>query len=67
MQQGEFAWTRRYDTNGWLDFLQTHSDHQTLPPARRRRLLDAVAQALEELGGSFEMPYAAMLVSARRR
>ncbi len=62
-----FDWTRRYDTAAWLDFLQTHSDHQTLARERLRRLLDAVAHALEELGGSFEMSYATMLVSARRR
>jgi SAM-dependent methyltransferase len=63
----EFAWSRRYDTAGWLDFLRTHSDHQTLPAKRQQRLLDAVAQALDELGGSFEMPYTTKLVSARRR
>lgn len=61
-----FGWRRRYTTAGWLDFLQTHSDHQTLPPERRERLLGAIAAALEDLGGSFEMHYAAMLVSARR-
>ncbi len=62
-----FDWSRRYDTAGWLDFLQTHSDHQTLPSERLRRLLDAVAGAIDELGGAFEMSYATMLVSARRR
>lgn len=62
-----FEWRRRYDTAGWLDFLQTHSDHQTLAPERLRRLLDAVAGAIDELGGAFEMSYATMLVSARRR
>ncbi len=66
-QTRTFDWTRRYDTAGWLDFLQTHSDHQTLPRERLRRLLDAVATALDELGGSFQMSYATTLVSARRR
>jgi SAM-dependent methyltransferase len=63
----EFAWSKRYDTAGWLDFLRTHSDHQTLPAQRLKRLLDAVATALDELGGSFEMTYTTMLVSASRR
>jgi SAM-dependent methyltransferase len=67
VQTREFAWSRRYETAGWLDFLRTHSDHQTLPPERLRRLLDAVAQALDGLGGSFEMHYTTKLVSARRR
>ncbi|HEX8714546.1 MAG TPA: class I SAM-dependent methyltransferase [Solirubrobacteraceae bacterium] len=62
-----FEWSKRYDTAGWLDFLQTHSDHQTLAPERLRRLLDDVARALEQLGGAFEMSYATTLISARRR
>jgi SAM-dependent methyltransferase len=66
-QMREFVWQRRYDTAGWLDFLRTHSDHQTLPPERLQRLLDAVAGALDELGGSFEMSYTTKLVSTRRR
>jgi SAM-dependent methyltransferase len=62
-----FAWHRRYDTAGWLDHLQTHSDHQTLPPERLERLLTAVAGAVEELGGAFEMPYETVLVLASRK
>jgi SAM-dependent methyltransferase len=67
VQTREFAWSKHYDTAGWLEFLRTHSDHQTLPEPRLKRLLDAVAQALDELGGSFEMTYTTMLVSASRR
>jgi SAM-dependent methyltransferase len=62
-----FAWTRTHDTAQWLALLQTHSDHQALAPARRERLLQAVGEAVESVGGSFEMPYEAILVSARRR
>jgi SAM-dependent methyltransferase len=62
-----FAWTRTHDTAQWLELLQTHSDHQALAPARRERLLQAVGEAVESVGGSFEMPYEAILVSARRR
>ncbi len=65
VEQREFGWKRTYKTAEWLEFLLTHSDHQTLPPGRRERLLDAVGAALEELGGSFEMSYRAMLVTAR--
>jgi SAM-dependent methyltransferase len=66
-QTRRFEWSRRYDTTGWLDFLRTHSDHQTLAPERLARLLDAVAGAIDELGGAFETSYATMLISARRR
>jgi SAM-dependent methyltransferase len=66
-QTRDFNWSRHYDTAGWLDVLRTHSDHQTLPRERLQRLLDAVAHALDDLGGSFDMPYTTKLVSARRR
>lgn len=62
-----FRWSRRYETAAWLDFLRTHSDHQALAQPRRERLLGAIAEALDGLGGSFEMPYDTVLVRARRR
>lgn len=62
-----FTWTQTYDTAAWIDFLRTHSDHQTLPPPQRESLLGAVAEAVESIGGSFEMAHRTVLVSARRR
>jgi SAM-dependent methyltransferase len=62
-----FAWTRTHDTAQWLALLQTHSDHQALAPARLQQLLQAVGEAIESVGGSFEMPYEAILVNAVRR
>ena len=65
-ETARYAWSQLYDTAGWLEQLTTHSDHQALPTAQRERLLDAVGEALDAAGGSFEMPYATVLVSARR-
>ena len=59
-----WSWTRAYTTEQWLELLLTHSDHQTLPAARRDRLIDAVGQTLDQLGGAFEMIYETHLVSA---
>ena len=61
-----FPWTERYDAAGWCELLATHSDHLTMPAARRDRLLDAVDQAIASVGGSLVMPYEATLVEARR-
>jgi SAM-dependent methyltransferase len=61
-----FCWSRNYDTAGWLELLQTHSDHHGLPPAQRERLLAAIGEAIDTIGGSFEMPYETVLVRARR-
>jgi len=66
-QESWFAWWRSYDSAGWVDLLRTHSDHQIMPQARLERLLDAVAEAIDSLGGSFEMRLDTVLVSARAR
>ncbi len=66
-ERASFPWSRRYETAGWLDHLRTHSDHQTLPAARRERLLGEIGAQLDAMGGAFEMPYRTVLVSARRR
>jgi SAM-dependent methyltransferase len=62
-----YPWARTYDTASWLEYLRSHSDHSTLPAARRERLLAALGEAIERLGGSFEVTYEAVLISARRR
>jgi SAM-dependent methyltransferase len=67
VETARFPWSKRYDTAGWLEQLATHSDHHALAPAQRQRLLKAVGEAIDAIGGSFEMPYATVLVSARRR
>jgi SAM-dependent methyltransferase len=62
-----FPWTRTYDSASWLAFLRSHSDHQTLPVPRRERLLAALGEAIDGVGGEFEVAYETVLVSARRR
>jgi SAM-dependent methyltransferase len=62
-----YAWSRTHDTQQWLEILQTHSDHQALAPAQLKQLLAEVGAAVDSIGGSFEMPYQAILVSALRR
>lgn len=62
-----YAWQQTHTTAEWLEILQTHSDHQALPIDQRERLLDAIGEAVDSLGGSFELPYEAILVTARRR
>jgi SAM-dependent methyltransferase len=65
-QRRTFPWSKTYDTASWLEQLETHSDHRSLAPERRERLLSAVGEAIDTLGGSFEMPYETILISAVR-
>jgi hypothetical protein len=61
-----FPWHKTSETGEWLEHLESHSDHAALPAPRREALLDAVGEAIDGLGGSFEMAYETVLVSARR-
>jgi SAM-dependent methyltransferase len=61
-----FGWSKTYRTAEWVDHISTHSDHQALGPERLQRLLEAVADAIGQLGGSFEIPYQTILLTARR-
>lgn len=61
-----FAWTRTYTRDEWLDQLPTHSDHAAMPPADLQRLMAEVGAVIDGLGGSFEMSYSTLLLSATR-
>lgn len=54
-----------YTTQAWIEHLPTHSDHATLDPNRRARLLAAAEEVIAGLGGSFVMHYDCWLVEAR--
>ena len=62
-----FTWSRRYTRAQWLDQLPTHSDHARLSPPVLAELLDAVGEAIDALGGDFEMAYSTTLLTAARR
>jgi SAM-dependent methyltransferase len=66
-ETSKYAWRQTHTTAEWLEILQTHSDHQALPIDQRERLLRAIGEAIDSIGGSFEMPYEAILVTAQRR
>jgi hypothetical protein len=61
-----FPWRKAYATREWLEHLESHSDHHRLPAGRREAPLEAIGEAIDGIGGSFEMAYETVLVSARR-
>ncbi len=59
-------WTKDYTTTGYVELLQTHSDHRLLPPADLDRLLVAVAEVVDGAGGRITHGYRTHLVTAIR-
>ena len=61
-----FPWSSSYTRDQWLDELLTHSDHLALPPGVRDGLLAEIGATIDRFGGTFQMPYLTILVSATR-
>ena len=60
-------WTRSYTSAGWVGELRSHSDHAALPERVRERLLTALADTIDQHGGSFPLSGESTLVTAVRR
>ncbi|MEV5714815.1 class I SAM-dependent methyltransferase [Amycolatopsis mediterranei] len=61
-----FEWERRYTCEEWLDFLPTTGGLTRLPPDALAEVLSEVGAAIDELGGSFVLPYTTLAVVAHR-
>lgn len=61
-------WGKAYTSREYVDLLNTHSDHQLLPPDRRSRLFDSLAALIDSrYGGSVIKDYATVLQMVRLR
>lgn len=60
-------WSKIYDTAGWCELLITQSDHRLLDADVLEALLSAVAEVIDDHGGSFEHRYETRLAMARVR
>lgn len=65
-QQWRFNWERTYTRQEWLDLLPTQGALAKLPADKFAAVLDAVGTAIDDLGGSFTLPYATVAVTATR-
>ncbi len=61
-----YEWAHDYPRERWLELLGTHSDHRVLPDAERARLLEAVGEVVDRLGGSIRLNYRTVLTCWRR-
>jgi SAM-dependent methyltransferase len=62
-----FEWSKSYSTRTWLEVLTTHSNHQALAGPRLDAVLAEVRDAIDAVGGSFEVSYETTLIAAARR
>lgn len=65
-QQLRFDWSRTYTRDEWLEQVCTGGDVSRFPVATLDALLAGIGGAVDELGGSFTMRYAAVAVTALR-
>jgi SAM-dependent methyltransferase len=66
-ERRRFDWQRVYTRDEWLDQVPTHGGINRFPPERVQALLAGLGEAIDAAGGSFAMPYASLLLTARLR
>lgn len=62
----QFPWSQWYDTDQYLDLLNTYSDHRLLNEETRTALLNQVTAILVDNGGGIEKHHIATLFVAKR-
>ncbi|MGH9095524.1 MAG: SAM-dependent methyltransferase, partial [Acidimicrobiales bacterium] len=65
-EQWRFDWERSYTRDEWLDQVPTQGGHHQLSAAKLGELLAGVGAAIDAVGGSFTMGYAAVVITAER-
>ncbi len=61
-----FDWERLYTRDEWLEQVPTHGGHTLLPSAKLEGILAGIGSAVDAMGGTFTMGYAAVVVTAAR-
>jgi SAM-dependent methyltransferase len=62
----QIPWSQRYTSLEYAELLETHSDHQSLPPAQRAGLLADVRATIDDHGGFIDYLYETDLAIFRR-
>jgi SAM-dependent methyltransferase len=65
-EQWQFDWERSYTRDEWLEQVPTSGGHNQFPPGKLEELLTGIGAAIDAVGGSFTMGYAAVVVTAAR-
>lgn len=65
-EQWRFDWERSYTRDEWLEQVPTFGGHSQFPPGKLEELLAGIGAAIDAVGSSFTMGYAAVVVTASR-
>ena len=65
-EEWRFDWERSHSRDEWLEQLPTSGGHSLFPRATLEELLAGIGAAIDAVGGSFTMRYAAVVVTAAR-
>lgn len=65
-EQWRFDWARPYTRDEWLEQMATGGDVARMPPGALAELQAGVGDVIDAVGGSFTMPFAAVVVTAVR-
>ena len=65
-EQWRFDWERPYTRDEWIDSVPTAGGFNLLPTEKLQGLLEGIGEAIDSVGGSFTMGYAAVVVTAAR-
>jgi SAM-dependent methyltransferase len=63
-EQWQFDWEQTYTRDQWLEQVPTSGGHSQFPPGKLDELLTGIGAAIDAVGGSFTMRYAAVVVTA---
>lgn len=65
-EQWEFAWQQAYTRDAWLEVLPTYGTVAALSEPERAALLEQVGARIDAMGGSFQLPFTTVAVTAVR-
>lgn len=66
-QEQLVRWQRRFTTTELIEHQRTHSNHMVMAPHQRERLLEAVAQIVDDHGGTYAYPVVCRLWTGQLR
>ena len=67
VRRAELPWQTVITKEDWLDQVPTAGGHSRIPAAILDELLTGMAAVIDRAGGSFQMNYTTLLLSAVRR